>query len=64
MKQARVYSAEIDGVFTQIKAYKKKNAVRRFQEIDPEIKEKQVHPTGFTNSLQVPIEDLNIKSER
>ena len=58
MKKSRVYSANVNGTFTQVKAYKKANAVKRFQQLDETIREKDVKVINAQNSEQAPVEDL------
>ena len=58
MKKAKVFSAEVNGTFTQIKAYKKANAVKRFQQLDSNVKAKNVKLINAHNSHQACVEDL------
>lgn len=58
MKKAKVFSAEVNGTFTQIKAYKKINAVARFQQLDSRIKSSDVKMINAQNSHQACVEDL------
>jgi len=58
MKKAKVFSAEINGTFTQVKAYKKANAVARFKQLDPNVKASNVKMLNIQNSNQAPIEEL------
>jgi len=58
MKKAKVYAAFANGTWTEIKAHKKENALRRFQQIDPAVSLKDVTTTASTNSQQAPVEDL------
>lgn len=58
MKKATVYAATINSTTTEVKAYKKANAVKRFQMIDPSIKSKDVYKTNFQNSHQGVVEEL------
>jgi hypothetical protein len=58
MKKASVYSAEVKGTFTQIKAYKKENAVKRFQQLDENIRMENVKKINAYNSHQAPVEEL------
>ena len=58
MKKAKVFSAEVNGTFTQIKAYKKVNAVARFQQLDATIKASDVKMINVQNSHQSCVEDL------
>lgn len=53
---AKVFSTEVNGTFTQIKAHKKANAVKRFQEMDERIKAKNVYVLDVKNSHQEPID--------
>jgi hypothetical protein len=46
--KAKVYSAEVNGTFTQIKAYKKVNAIARFKQLDETIKASDVKVTKFS----------------
>ena len=57
MKKAKVFSAEVKGIFTQIKAYKKVNAVARFKQLDETIKTSDVKMINVQNSHQSPVED-------
>ena len=56
--KAKVFSANVKGTFTQIKAYKKVNAVARFQQLDEAIKAKDVKMINAQNSHQGCVEDL------
>lgn len=58
MKKAKVFSSEVNGTFTQIKAYKKANAVLRFQQFDSNVKATDVKMINAQNSHQAPVEDL------
>ena len=59
MKKAKVFSANVQGTFTQIKAFKKVNAVARFQQLDENIKAKDVTMLiNVTNSGQATVEYL------
>lgn len=58
MKKAKVFSAEVKGIFTQIKAYKKVNAVARFKKLDATIKTSDVRVINAQNSHQACVEDL------
>ncbi|NLA23929.1 MAG: hypothetical protein GX879_03080 [Bacteroidales bacterium] len=58
MKNSKVFSAEVNGTFTQIKAYKKVNAVARFQQLDATIKSGDVKMINVQNSHQAPVEEL------
>ncbi len=58
MKNSKVFTAEVNGTFTQIKAYKKVNAVTRFQQLDATIKPSDVKMIKVQNSHQAPIEEL------
>lgn len=51
-KQAKVYSAWINGVSTQLKAYNILHAHKGFKQMDPNIKLVQVSLTTFQNSHQ------------
>lgn len=58
MKTAKIFSANVNGTFTQIKAFKKSNAVARFKEFDSSIKNKDVSELkSAINSHQAPIDD-------
>ena len=57
MKNSKVFSASVNGVFTQIKAYKKINAVARFKQLDPTIKTSDVKIINAQNSHQACVED-------
>lgn len=58
MKKSKVFSASVNGTFTQIKAYKKINAVARFQQLDATIKASDVKVINAKNSDQACVEDL------
>jgi hypothetical protein len=58
MKNSKVFSANVNGTFTQIKAYKKVNAVARFQQLDATIKASDVNVINAQNSHQACVEDL------
>lgn len=58
MKKAKVYAAFANGTWTEIKAYKKENAIRRFQQLDPKVSVRGVTVTTSTNSHQAPVEEL------
>ena len=58
MKKAKVYSANVNGTFTQVKAYKKANAVKRFQQMDAAVTANHVYVLAVKNSHQSPVEDL------
>jgi len=58
MKKAKVFSAVINGVGNQVKAYRKGNAVKRFQEQDPDLRAKDVKWAKWAhNSHQAPIDE-------
>ena len=56
--KAKVFSAEVKGTFTQIKAFKKINAVARFQQLDASVDARNVKKINVCNSHQVPVEEL------
>ena len=58
MKKAKIYSANVNGTFTQVKAYKKVNAVIRFQQLDSNVKASNVKMLNVQNSHQATVEDL------
>lgn len=58
MEKSKVFSANVNGTFTQIKAYKKVNAVARFQQLDETIKASDVKMISVKNSQQACVEDL------
>ena len=58
MKKAKVFSAEVNSTFTQVKAYKKANAVARFQQLDATIKASDVKMINAHNSHQAPVEEI------
>ena len=58
MKISKVYSGEVKGIFTQVKAYKKANAVSRLQQLDSTIKASGVKIINVKNSHQGCVEDL------
>ena len=56
--KAKIYSASVKGIFTQIKAFKKENALVRFKQLDPIITNKDISIiSGIQNSHQVPVEE-------
>jgi len=57
--KAKVYSAAINGIFTQVKAYHKIHAVRYFKKLDKSIKHKDVNWVVNANSQQAPIDEEN-----
>lgn len=56
--KAKVFSATVKGTTTQIKAFKKINAVDRFQQLDSAIKASNVYLSTSVNSHQAPVEEL------
>lgn len=58
MKRAKVFQAEVNGTSTQVKAYKKSNAIARFQQLDPSVKSSSVYTLKVNNSHQTPVEDI------
>lgn len=58
MKKAKVFSAQVNGTFTQVKAYKKANAVARLQQLDATIKASDVKMINTQNSHQACVEEL------
>jgi hypothetical protein len=56
--KAKVFGAVINGTWTEVKAYKKENAVKRLQQIDGSIKSNGVSKTKSINSHQGVVEDL------
>lgn len=57
--KAKIYSASVKGTFTQIKAYKKINAIARFKQLDETVKAcNVVILKNAKNSHQVPVEEL------
>lgn len=52
MRTPRVYSAEVNGVFTQIKAYNKNHAIEGFKELSGGSGVKDVTYLGLRNSQQ------------
>ena len=58
MKKAKVFGTEANGTWTEVKAYKKENAVKRLQQIDASVKSKNVVRTNSINSHQAPVEDI------
>ena len=58
MKNSKVFSSNVNGTFTQIKAYKKVNAVARFQHLDATFKASDVKMINAQNSHQACVEDL------
>ena len=57
MTKAKVFGAWANGTWTEVKAFKKANAVTRFQELDATIKAGQVSKTSSVNSHQVPVDE-------
>jgi hypothetical protein len=58
MKKSKIYSANVNGTFTRIKAYKKENAIKRFQQLDPTITSNDLTMLNVQDSHQVPVEIL------
>jgi hypothetical protein len=58
MKTTKIFSAEVNGVFTQLKSYKKANAVARFRQLDSRVKASDVKMLNVQNSHQCCVEDL------
>lgn len=58
MKKSKVFSALVNGTFTQVKAYKKVNAISRFKQLDSSIKANDVKMIQAQNSHQATVEDL------
>jgi hypothetical protein len=58
MKKSKIYSAIVNSTFTQIKAYKKANAIARFKQLDPTVTSKDVIILNIQNSHQVSVENL------
>ena len=59
MKKSKVFSANVNGDTTQIKAFKKVNAVARFQQLDSTITSSDVNvESNVQNSHQACVEDL------
>ena len=56
--KAKVFTANVKGTPTQIKAYKKVNAVARFQQLDETIIASDVKRISIENSHQGCVEDL------
>lgn len=60
--KAKVFSANIKGTFTQIKAYKKINTAVRFKQLEATIKASDVHIINSQNSHQACVEDWKVLS--
>jgi hypothetical protein len=58
MKNSKVLTANVNDTPTQVKAYKKRNAVARFQQLDSEIKDSDVRIIHAQNAQQACVEDL------
>ena len=56
MNNAKVFGAWVNGVWTEVKAFKKVNAVARFQELDSSVRANQVSKTNSMNSHQAPVD--------
>lgn len=57
--KSKIFSAEVKGTFAQIKAFKKVNAVARFQQLDETVKSNDVRILkNAQNSHQATVEDL------
>ena len=56
--KARIYSANANGTPTQVKAYKKRNAIARLKQLDENIKSSDVKSIIAFNSHQAPVEEL------
>lgn len=56
MKKAKTYSTEANGVFTHVKAYSKRNAVARLQQIDKNVKARNVRVIESNDSHQACVE--------
>lgn len=58
MSKAKIFATEISGTTNVVKAYKKVNAVKRFQMIDKSIRAKDVYQLeNAVNSQQATVED-------
>lgn len=55
--KAKVFSSEVKGVFTHIKAYKKVNAVAIFKQLDNSIESKDVKVAPYKESGQAIVEE-------
>lgn len=54
MKTTKIYSAEVNGIFTQIKAYNKFHALEGFKRLDENIKLSDIYQLkNAVNSHQV-----------
>lgn len=59
MKTAKIYSAEVNGTFTQIKAYNKKHALEGFKKLDENIKLSDIyHLKNAVNSHQAVWDEI------
>jgi len=54
----KVFSANVNGYTTQIKAFKKVNAVARFKQLDETVTSSDVIVINVQNSHQACVEDL------
>lgn len=57
-RKAKTYSCEINGVFTQVKAYFKMNAFIYFRSMRPDVKFHDVNTIESSNSHQQTIDRL------
>lgn len=52
MRTTRIYSAEVNGTFTQIKAYNKTHALKGFRVLDPSVNMSDITILNTSNSHQ------------
>jgi hypothetical protein len=57
-KKATVWAAWVNGTSTQIKAYKKTNALARFQQLEPSLRTGDLTRSNAINSHQGVVEEL------
>lgn len=55
---AKVFGAWVNGTWTEVKAFKKENAVARLQESDARVCASGVYETNSVNAQQAPVEEL------
>lgn len=59
MKNTKIYSAEVNGTFTQIKAYNKKHALEGFKKFDENIKLSDIYQLkNAVNSQQTVWDEI------
>lgn len=58
MRKAKVYSAEVKGTFTQIKAYNKKHALEGLKRFDESVTLKDISILDVSNSHQAVWDEI------